>query len=91
MNFNKEKNNPKLILLRICKDYLMFLLSLELQRSFNSSTIGLNVSFESNVIPKNLTFSSLFKLLSSERQTSSWNKDKNFISQNAVDTIIRVV
>ncbi|RNA12823.1 hypothetical protein BpHYR1_032126 [Brachionus plicatilis] len=45
MNLNKEKNNPKLIILRICKDYLMFLLSLELQRSFNSSTIGLKISY----------------------------------------------
>ncbi|RNA13298.1 hypothetical protein BpHYR1_035994 [Brachionus plicatilis] len=46
MNLNKEKNNPRLILsrIRICKDYLI----LELQRSFISSTIGPNVSIESN-------------------------------------------
>ncbi|RNA08652.1 hypothetical protein BpHYR1_042210 [Brachionus plicatilis] len=36
---------------------------LELQCSFNSFTIGLNVSFESNVTPNNSTFSSLFKWL----------------------------
>ncbi|RNA29933.1 hypothetical protein BpHYR1_053716 [Brachionus plicatilis] len=52
MNLNNEKNNPRLILSRICKDYLI----LELQRSFISSTIGPNVSFESNrVIEYELT------------------------------------
>ncbi|RNA42042.1 hypothetical protein BpHYR1_021747 [Brachionus plicatilis] len=50
MNLNKEKNNPKLILLMICEDYLMFLLSLELQRSFNSSTIELKVKINFNFI-----------------------------------------
>ncbi|RNA37885.1 hypothetical protein BpHYR1_047588 [Brachionus plicatilis] len=44
MNLNKEKNNLRLILSKICKDYLMFL------RSFNSSIIGLNVSFVSNIM-----------------------------------------
>ncbi|RNA03273.1 hypothetical protein BpHYR1_029454 [Brachionus plicatilis] len=39
MNLNKEKSNQRLILLRICRDYPMFLL----QRSFDSSTIGPNI------------------------------------------------
>ncbi|RNA04531.1 hypothetical protein BpHYR1_034524 [Brachionus plicatilis] len=60
-NLNKEKNNPRLILSIVCKDNIIFLVldPLELQRSFNSANIGLNVSVESkNVMPKNLTFSS---------------------------------
>ncbi|RNA38369.1 hypothetical protein BpHYR1_035459 [Brachionus plicatilis] len=53
MNLNKEKNNLRLILLRIRKDYLPRITS-----SFKSPCIGLNVSFEFNVMPKNFTFSS---------------------------------
>ncbi|RNA09985.1 hypothetical protein BpHYR1_049885 [Brachionus plicatilis] len=61
MNLNKEKNNQRLIQLKICKDYQMFLaldpifylrdilLSLELQRSFNSSTIELHVKMEFDI------------------------------------------
>ncbi|RNA10328.1 hypothetical protein BpHYR1_045680 [Brachionus plicatilis] len=54
MNLNKEKNNPKL-------------LSLELQHSFNSFTIGLNI--DRSYADKSFTFEIIFVLVLCSRNS----------------------